>query len=302
MKYSVMHVALENYENQLWREIAFSGNPTLMELAVLLGNTFQAEFYVDFGFFNNDHIYANKGVIPSGEADNALPLDNLHLSDLNPVFHYIYDFDDKWTFQCTLQDKKMNFTNKPYAFVIDGAGQGIFEMNRESFEAYMDGTILPEDDNDSLEEKNLDFHLPKNMDLNCFGDFENPLNLTEMTYTKKEIKQSISFVENFKKMIADTDDALWDKDWDDDYDDEDDDPEEIAQRETLFYMARSIIACQIFEDPDINQEYRRLIQKYDINEAYHMIVDASFQYVEKAGTSNTKEFSELILNAVKKLQ
>lgn len=310
MKYQIIHVELEDYETRLWRDIAISGNPTLMELSVIIGSSFQAEFDEQFFLIDDNFTYTSILGKTLSSLKNARLLNTAHLGDLDPCFSFIYDLHDHWVFNCEKKKEKLNKSNFPFAFVIDGYGQGLFECNKETFEAYMNGNIKPSDNNDSfLEDYEHDYDLPFNMNLTCFGDFEKPLNLNNMKYSKQEVKQTIQYIENREETIFDTDDDIWD----DDFEDNDlfnldlsniehgEEPTE-EQLNKMLQLTRTLIAYEIFEDEDINKEYRRLNKKYDMNEVFDMITEATLSVMMETEDPESPDIHSERLRAIRKLK
>lgn len=299
MKYNVFHVELKGYEHRLWRDIAISGNPTLMELAVVIGCSFQVEFNEPFYITDNSNTYASCLNEEVKNIKDARLLDTAHLKDLESSFLFLYDNHDYWLFSCTKKKEKLEKSNYPFAFVTDGYGQGLFECNKESFDAYMKGIIKPSDNDDSfLEDYEHDYELPFNMDFKCFGDFEKPLDLNNMKYSKQEIKLTIQYMEESKNLF----------DIDDDYENNDpfdflnmDEPTEKNLGQAL-HMTRALIAFDIFEDDAINKEYRRLTKKYDMKEVFDMITEATLTVMLDSDDPQGDEFFRQRLRAIQKLK
>lgn len=311
MKYKIIHVELENYETRLWRDIAISGNPTLMELGTVIASSLQSEFDDDFIFTSNDTVYMSKASMEDYNL-KAVPLENSHLGDLSSSFIYTYDLRDQWIFNCYVHGEQISLTNMPFAFVKDGYGQGLFEDDKETFDAYMNGTLKPEDDEDTFIRKDkYMYDMPYNMDFECLGDFEKPLNLDNMRYSKQEVKQTIRYIEEHHNDIANVPDF----DDDDFYDgmNDDDDPynldfldsDEMPTPESFehaLHMTRMLIAYDIFANEDINKEFRRLNKKYDMNEVYDMITAAILEQMLSSDSTDDEILDEERLQAVRKLK
>lgn len=310
MKYKIIHVELENYETRLWRDIAISGNPTLMELGTVIASSMQSEFDDDFIFASDNTIYMSKAAMEN-HSIKAVPLENSHLGDLSSSFTYTYDLTDQWVFNCDVHGEQINVTNMPFAFVKDGYGQGLFESDKDTFDAYMNGTLKPEDDEDTfMKKEQFMYDMPYNMDFECLGDFEKPLNLDNMRYSKQEVKQTIRYIEEHHNDIENIPD--FDEDYYDVMDDDDNpydldffDSDDIPSPESFehaMHMTRMLIAYDIFTNEDINKEFRRLNRKYDMTEVYDMITAAILEQMLSSDSTDDEVLEEERLQAIKKLK
>lgn len=312
MKYKIIHVELENYETRLWRDIAISGNPTLMEVAVIIASSMQVEFDEDFIITDSGKTYMSKAAMADYK-EKAIPLENSHLGDLDTSFSFIYDLMDQWVFNCDVHGEQINVTNMPFAFVKDGYGQGLFESDKDTFEAYMNGILKPEfSERTFMNKKYYRYDMPYNMDFTYLGDFEKTLNLENMRYSKQEVKQIIRYIEEHHEDIENIPDWVDDDFGDDDYDfdpfdldlsdiENGEEPTE-EQLNKMLQLTRSLIAYEIFEDEDINKEYRRLNQKYDMNEVFDMITEATLSVMLEADNPNNSDMHDERLKAIRNLK
>lgn len=138
----------------------------------------------------------------------------------------------------------------PFAFVVEGKGQGIFENDHYTFWRFLNGEIDP---NSSQEDENIGQFLPMNMDFETYGDFDSPLDLEKFIFMEEDIYK-------ISKQFPET------------YDDINYENEEPDEKDFEYTLLLNQIAGLIFNEEFTNQIFRNLIKKYDINEAYDMIV------------------------------
>ena len=86
-----------------------------------------------------------------------------HLSDLGDKFEYCYDTGENYDFDCKVMKRKVNVDYEDeeeadLAFVVKGAGQGIFENDHYTMWRYFDGLIDP-----NSNEENDEQRLPMNL-------------------------------------------------------------------------------------------------------------------------------------------
>ena len=100
------------------------------------------------------------------------------LKDLPDVFTFEYDTGEGWTFKCKKQKKSVEKISKKKVIVLEGAGMGIFEDNRQTFEAYIKGKLKKTFKKSQEElEDDEEYYLPWNLDMKQLGDFDKPLDI-----------------------------------------------------------------------------------------------------------------------------
>ncbi len=192
MEYTQIRMNDMDVPDRFNRLIAIKGDPNLYELGAILGLSVNADFSHCYMFMKSK---LGTQYIPDLWFDTPfphfddVPMSKVHLSDLKDHFIYEYDTGESFDFDCKVFKRKIEYFQNdsdeyPVAFVIKGKGQGIFENGHGILWEYFDGLIDPESGDDEENEN----YLPINMDFEKFGDFDNPLDLSEYIYYQEDIE------------------------------------------------------------------------------------------------------------------
>lgn len=283
MIYTQIKITYSRYPKRLYRILAIKGDPNLLVLGGIIARSFGAWFEHGYLFQVKDTSYIFDSWLEDFPDEKALPISKYSLSDLPSKFSFLYDTGEGWEFTCQKIKNGQIYHDEtsedaPLAFLIEGKGQGIFENDRWTFERYMEGEIDPELDED---DEDNGIYLPMNLEFDKFGDFESPLNH--------------EYYEYFDDDFDDLQDALSDE--------EEDDIDEEDHIEQATHMLGMLVAFDCFNHEEVNKVFRRLIQKYDINDAYQMILDACLDVMINADPTTDDDALELLrLQAIKKLK
>lgn len=261
MKFDVIKVSYHDYPERFNRVIALRPNLDLVTIGYLIGSVLNCEFEHLFEIEDGNLRYVKN---PDSYEDFyfAIYKDGKEhtLKDLNNHFIYNYDMGEGYTFDCEILDyqeevklEKDDALDNLLCKLLSGKGLGIFEDGKSALDCYLDGFIKPSAKK-GKEEWEI---LPWNLDMKKFGDFDKEINLKAFDMHESEIDLYI---------FDDEDIPLYGDEYDDPFDDG------VIDYEVLDTFIREQVAADIFNDPDINEKYRHLILKYDINYAYEMMV------------------------------
>ena len=100
------------------------------------------------------------------------------LQDLPNEFTFEYDTGEYWTFQCKKEKKNIEKKSKKKVIVIEGAGIGLFEDNKQTLEEYLKGNLKKTFKKTKEElEGNEVYCLPWNIEMKELDDFDKPLDI-----------------------------------------------------------------------------------------------------------------------------
>ena len=106
------------------------------------------------------------------------------IRELPSNFIFWYDTGDDWNFICKKYQKTVEKKSKEDIIVLEGAGLGIWEDNKNTLIAYLEGEIKDDNCNEKNEKKG--YYKPWNMHIKKFSDFDKPINIKEIhNYIRK---------------------------------------------------------------------------------------------------------------------
>lgn len=284
MLYTKIKMESPDYPKRFYRIIAVKGDPDLYELGAILGLSVQAwfEHYYYFEDKNNKYLPDCWMDDPWSDASVDVSMHDAHLSNLNDCFTYCYDTGQNWEFNCKIYKKKYEYVSEfddyPSAMVLEGKGQGIFENDHYTLDRYLEG-LIPADSSEEILEDDYQT-LPMNMSFEVYGDFDKPLDLDYFEFFDDQIEE---IAEHFS----------------DGYDDEEKE-DEIDEEEQIIRF-RSSVAALIFNDEEVNNTYRRMIENMDINDAYETLVQEIANFVQETDPCDEDEFNKKFKKMLKKL-
>ena len=273
MEFIQIKISDRDYPKRLNRTIALRPDLNLNDVGFIIGNTLGTSRIHFFMFRSGNKEFVDESWIGQFKDNpNEYDLKESHLSDLDEKFEYIYDTGEDYEFKCSILKKRLDIDTEGIdtglvARTLKAKGLGIFEDNHGCLDEYFDGKIDPEATRGEYE---FDL-LPWNLDMKKFGDYEKEIDL-----------ELFDVYETDLRYLRNPDDEI-DDFYDDDFDDGSIDP---AVRELFL---REMVAMDIFEDIDINAKYRKLILKYDINDAYEMIVKCMIEAHEQGEAEDLDE-------------
>lgn len=262
MEYTKIKISLKEHPKRLYRIIAVKDDPDLYQLGAIIGLSIEAWFEHIYMFYANKSRYV-VGSWVNDEYENDIDMADYKLSDLGNSFKFEYDTGEGYVFDCKVYNKKVNYNedqfdedNPPAAFVIEGAGMGIFENNHYTLDKYLYGHIDPESSYESLEDE--DFQVfPENIDLEKYGDFDKPLDIENMYYEQFRVDE---IANHYKDFYDERNEYIYDIDENEDDFDED------------FEYFFDSVAGDIFKDENINAIFKELLNYYDLNEAFSLVL------------------------------
>ena len=281
MQYTKIKVSSQDDAKRFYRILAVKGDPDLYTLGAIIGSSLNAWFEHVYYFKSGRTFFEPKVWIddfPFG--DEVYDMGYSHLSNLGDSFVYCYDTGEGWDFDCKVYKRKFEYANEeeyPIGFVIEGKGQGIFENDHYTLHRYLLGDINPKSNE---EDENKGQFLPMNMEFDTYGDFDKPLNLDEFIYFEDEMKVITNQFFN-------------------DYDQDDLNNEE-SDDDIIPFLNK--VAGSIFLDEFTNEIFRKLIESYDINEAFDMIVQGTFQSLQECEDDYEEKFEKIYKKTLKKLK
>lgn len=186
-------------KNRFYRVVLVKGNPNLFKLGVALLTSVGATFEHCFLFRVEDESDYDTCYVMANFMEDPIPgykyLGNYKLNDLPNQFILQYDTGDCWDFDCVLEDEVHDLnSHEEDILVLEAVGQGIWEDNSYSLQAYFEGNIDPNLTMEELEDKGI--LLPWNFDIRKFSSFDKPISIR---WFQKEI--IIDFKANYRFLL-----------------------------------------------------------------------------------------------------
>ena len=282
MEYTKIRICLREDPKRLYRIIAIKEDPSLYELGAIIAKSLRVEFEHYYYFRTKNESFIPNPWIEDYVNENEYPMSTMRLSDLPNTFTYIYDTGENYEFDCKIFKRKhkadVNEMEAPLAFVLEGAGQGIFENDHYSLDLYLADEINPLRDKDNIDEG---YFLPMNFEMNCFGDFDKALDLEHMVYFDGQFDSIIKSLghDNDLEENLFSDDVM--------------DP---------ISTIGALVATNIFMEPETNKVYRRLVEKYDMNDVYTMILSKTVEIFMDTNGDFNEEFDDAYSEMLKTLK
>lgn len=143
--YYIIKIALNEYEDRLYRIIEFNVNNDIDELAFTILSIFNTLSYHLYRFIDDDTTYQceigiENALIPEEDIPSKYRIIS-HLNIRTNTFKMVYDYGENYVFNIQIVGliNKDKFTTIPN--VIDGRGYGISEDNHYLLEEYLNGNI-----------------------------------------------------------------------------------------------------------------------------------------------------------------
>lgn len=293
MNYKKLKVTDKYFPKRFYRVIAIREDISLIKLGHIIGESINCWFEHGFLFKSEVGTFVPTVWLEDDSPfDYYLPLNKYNLSTLGDSFTFEYDTGEGYEFDCKLMKTEYKYGDEyenPLAFVIEGKGQGIFENDHGTLNRYLEGEIDP---NSSEEDEKDYMFLPMNMSFETYGDFDKPLELDMMVYYDDDLEHTEKeYINGEREYLGD---ELYDAILTDEYYDLENEDEDLTNNEIPL---RSMIAFQIFENPEVLQIFEKLIKKHNVYESYEMIVD-----VFKTASKKTNSHYEYEIEVKKELK
>lgn len=179
MIYKELKVVYKDAKDRLNRELLIREDVSLIELGLIIGNSFYCTFDHDFMFKTSGNSYVSESY--GDVMGQTLYMSDFSFNDLGNHFEFIYDFGEEWCFDCEVVDSRTK-RGKQFAYALDGNGAGIFEDGRIFYEDYLNGDFDIDIYAENIDENYVPYNIP-------FAFLENPdyFDLEEMNHYFKHI-------------------------------------------------------------------------------------------------------------------
>lgn len=177
MNYKKIKMEYQYGKNRFYRTLLVREDINLIELGCAMCTAVRAEFEHCFLFLKGKTSFSPDVFLEESWGDeNEVPMKKYSLSDLGDKFSFWYDTGDDWLFNCKVYKKETKIVGASLAYLVDGAGQGIWEDNAYTLDRYLNGELDPECDEED-EEKGIYF--PWNFEIEKLSDFDTAFNIEE---------------------------------------------------------------------------------------------------------------------------
>ena len=164
----------EGPEGRFYRTLLVGGNPTLFELAVMLGTSLNCAYEHCFLITLSNGVKYVMAPFMESPSDGYRYLENYRLRELPDRFDFEYDTGDGWDFSCRILNRYEKYPSSKKLILLEGAGQGIWEDRISVLYQYFEGNIPPDFDG---EDPDIGAYKPWNLELDKYGDFDAPLDI-----------------------------------------------------------------------------------------------------------------------------
>ena len=196
MRYRIIHALFKKAKDRFYRVVAVREDLDLEKVGIVLCTALGAEFEHMFMIISNGKCYCDESWVDGPMyADMA----KHHLDDLGGRFDLVYDTGEDWIFSCVVSEKAIEHEGKEVCSLIDGAGQGIWEDNKDSLMRYLEGEISPDQDE---EDEDRGIRFPWNKNIERFSDFDTDFDLEyEKEVFSDLVEDNFKMYEEGKKMM-----------------------------------------------------------------------------------------------------
>lgn len=190
MRYIKLKASFRYAPDRLFRVLLVPENVDLLRLAQIIGDSFHVEWEHLFEFRKGDTHYVLTTEDDFGDFfSNSIsePMQDHDIRDLGQKAVFEYDFGDGWLFDLRFYKRIVEWEEEKAAFVLEGAGQGVWEDNIGGLFAYFDGSVT-----DDAEPNDFEYNLPWNFNNENYSDFDKPLDfIAEQKYLEDRLKHKI---------------------------------------------------------------------------------------------------------------
>lgn len=177
MNYKKIKMEYQYGKNRFYRTLLVREDINLIELGCAMCTAVRAEFEHCFLFLKGKTSFSPDVFLEESWGDeNEVPMKKYSLSDLGDKFSFWYDTGDDWLFNCKVYKKETKIVGASLAYLVDGAGQGIWEDNAYTLDRYLNGELDPECDE---EDEKKGIYFPWNFEIEKLSDFDTAFNIEE---------------------------------------------------------------------------------------------------------------------------
>lgn len=191
MRYTKVKACFRYAPDRLYRVLLVPEQVDLLRLAQIIGESVHVEWEHLFEFRKGNTHYVLDADDDLGSLFGDMiskPMQDFDISALGKKAVFEYDFGDGWLFDIQIYKRTVERDDEKAAWILEGAGQGIWEDYIGSLYAYFDGRI----DDDFEEPEDSEYGLPWNFKNKHFRDFDKILDLTaEQEYLDERLKREI---------------------------------------------------------------------------------------------------------------
>lgn len=288
MRYKKIRLDFKYCERgRFYRTLLVKEDLNLVNLGCAIVVAFNGAFEHEFLFNIKGLSFLPKSFLEYHMSDDEY-MGDYNLEALGDSFNFTYDTGDGWDFKGKVYKRIVELDNEEEVVLIDGAGQGIWEDNIHSLDAYLNGEI---DDEYNPYEDDAEYTLPWNLECDCFSDFDNAFNLAEEQECFYGIYlSSISLYHDKEESSFDLDDCFDNEVLDEDLELFNElDEEEVNER--LHEHVIKAVDEQIESLEYVEDTYVRLCEKYSMKEAKNLIATCLLNEMF-AMMINEREFDE----------
>ena len=191
MDYFKLRIAFVDIDvkDRFYRVLLIKDDIDLFKLGVIIALSFNASFSHSFYIEDENDISYKKISSIEEKNDKEKCLLSYYYHDLSDSFKFFYCSGEGYAFNCT-KEGIIDYPSDKEFILIEGKGQGIWEDDISALHALFDGKIKPRD----KEKKKSPYKLPWNFDNKYFGDFDMPLDISNINNTLNE-EFDISYIE-----------------------------------------------------------------------------------------------------------
>ena len=194
MKYKVLSIDFKEAKNhRFYREICVKEDLSLEYLGKILvfclGGTLEHSYLFDDGEFS----YVDKSWL-GNPSDNYIDYSKTIVKQLPNKFLFEYDTGEGYLFNCRFLDD-IDIPRKRVDFIVLKAkGLGLWEDNITGLRSYLSGEISPDYSREDDNEREDGQILPWNLNIYTAGEFDEPIDIKELTdYIKKGLANALDF-------------------------------------------------------------------------------------------------------------
>lgn len=191
MHYIKVKVSFSYGPKRLYRVLLVPEGTNLVRFAQIIGDSLHFEWEHLFRFSTKTARYeADYDDFDAYFApESSYLMKDFTIEALGEKAVFEYDFGDEWKFDVRLYKRHVEREGDKEVWLLEGAGQGIWEDEIYSLISYLDGVI-----NDSTEvDEDSEYSLPWNFENTKFSDFDKPLDLElEQKYLDERLERMLT--------------------------------------------------------------------------------------------------------------
>ena len=299
MKYKEVRLDFEYCEKgRFYRTLLVLPGTNLVDLGCAIITAFGGMFEHSFLFNSPKGTFFPRAFMEEGTLSNAKLMNNYIIEALGDEFTFTYDPSEGYDFTATVTESETEYDGENNMYLIDGAGQGIWEDNIYTLQAYLDGEI---EDPYTKEDEEQGYSLPWNFPVETYSEFDTSFDL-ELEMDRFE-SMYLADIDEYKdsenEFFGSYDENELTNVEDEEYDDAEEEFMDMVGN--LFRTCEAMVEEQIKEEPEIKEIYEKLLVNHKSHEAKEMILKEFIYFtMQKASKGEYLEPKEYI-NDLKKL-